>query len=172
MTGGVHKSFSLLNHKAQKSVKAHSTEKVSIEIIKYSTKIFTEPDPNSKNKKKASRKMYMAAMYNIISAMKGHRLFDRFGFNLPKTTSKKESKMTKLIDYDNWIYNSSQADWFSEPKGDVFAIMNLMQDFKILANNIDGIKITTQPFLVCYNYFIIYYILYTLLTLPEIYAKR
>lgn len=63
-----------------------------IEIIKYSTRVFTEPDPNSKKKMKASHKIYMAAMYNIISAMKGHRLFDRFGFDLPKTSSEKKVK--------------------------------------------------------------------------------
>lgn len=68
--------------------KVSSVEGSLIEIIKYGTKIFTEPNSNSKVKKKASPKVYISAMYNILSAMRHHRLFERFGFNLPQTDNK------------------------------------------------------------------------------------
>ena len=48
-------------------------------------------------------------MYNILSAMRNHRLFDRFGFNLPKDTACKESKIKKVYNYDSWFYDPFNA---------------------------------------------------------------
>ena len=49
-----------------------------IEVVKYGSKIFTEPDPNKKNRKKITRYVYISALYNILSAMRNIHLFDRF----------------------------------------------------------------------------------------------
>lgn len=57
-------------------------EKILIEILKYSSKIFTEPDLEKKDK--ANSIICVAAYYNIIEAMKDRHIFDRFGFDLPK----------------------------------------------------------------------------------------
>lgn len=118
--------------------KVRTLEGSLMEIIKYGTKIFTEPDVNNKTKKKIPAKIYVAALYNILSSMRNHRIFDRFGFNLPKAGQKKESKTTQVFDYDSWIYDSTHADWFSELTGDVFA--DFQVDIKLqnlLNNNID-----------------------------------
>jgi hypothetical protein len=44
-----------------------------IEVVKYGSKIFTESDPNNKNRKKVTRVVYISALYNIISAMKNQQ---------------------------------------------------------------------------------------------------
>lgn len=120
--------------------KVSSVEGSLIEIIKYGTKIFTEPNGNSKVKKKASPKVYVSAMYNILSAMRHHRLFERFGFNLPQEPIIKIMPK-KLLEYDLWTYDSRNADWFSEQTGQVLA--NYIMDVKLkhlLSNNIDTIR--------------------------------
>ena len=43
--------------------------------------------------------------------MKGCRIFERFGFNLPKT--KKVSKATLLSEYEEWVYDPKQFDWIA-----------------------------------------------------------
>jgi hypothetical protein len=87
-------------------------EKALVEVIKYGTKIFTEPDPNNK-KAKAPRSIYSAAMYNIIISMKKIRLFERFGFNLP-ASSRKASKSAVVPDSSSWNYDLKANDWINE----------------------------------------------------------
>ena len=43
--------------------------------------------------------------------MKGERLFDRFGFNLPKNAPKRESKVTEVKEIETWKYNRDYRDW-------------------------------------------------------------
>ncbi|MBC8320136.1 MAG: protein rep [Bacteroidetes bacterium] len=118
--------------------KISSIESSLIEIIKYGTKIFTEPDLKNKASRKISPKIYVAAMYNILSTMKDHRIFDRFGFNLPQTTIEHETKIASVTDYDIWIYDPSNADWYSEFTGQVFADFQLDPHLQnLLYNNID-----------------------------------
>lgn len=77
-------------------------------------------------------------MANILAAMKSHRLFERFGFNLPKTAMVKEGKITEVSDYNEWKYSSKLMDWFSEQTGE--ALSNYLPDIYLqnqLANNID-----------------------------------
>ncbi len=109
-----------------------------IEIIKYSTKVFTDPDPNNKKEKNASPKVYMKAMYNIITAMKGERIFDRFGLNMQKKDNESKGLVREVTEYDSWVYDPENADWFSEQTGQVFA--HYTPDIELqnmLANNID-----------------------------------
>lgn len=78
-----------------------------IEVIKYGSKIFTEPDLNKKGK---DGKVYALALYNILSAFEGHRLFERFGFNGPMENLK-PNKLSMVINYDIYHYDIVQADW-------------------------------------------------------------
>ncbi len=94
---------------AQKIKTISNKEKILIEVIKYGTKIFTEPDPNNK-KAKAPRKIYLAAMYNILVAMQGMRVFDRFGFNLPKGSGSKPKKSI-VKEFEKWEHNPKINDW-------------------------------------------------------------
>lgn len=104
-------------HWAQKIVDVNDLETSLVEIIKYSTKVFTEPNPNSKTKTTASRRIYLRAMYNIIAAMKGERVFERFGFNLPKKSDEQTSTTRLVTDYDIWKYIPEHTDWYSELTG-------------------------------------------------------
>ena len=45
--------------------------------------------------------------------MKGVRIFDRFGFNLPKQYSKKETNLTFLAKCDEWIFDTKSFDWLN-----------------------------------------------------------
>lgn len=81
---------------AQHSRKVENTERDLIEIIKYGSKIFTEPALNNKMKGRGNAKIYVSALDNIFKAMRGLRIFERFGFNLPRTT-KPESENSRVV---------------------------------------------------------------------------
>ena len=78
--------------KAQKISKVDSLENSLIETIKYGSKIFTEPDLKKKCKQTTPPMIYAHALDNILVAMKGIRIFERFGFNLPQQPTKKQPK--------------------------------------------------------------------------------
>jgi hypothetical protein len=97
------------SRKAQKMRRVTNNEKALIEIVKYGSKIFTEPNVTIKSKDKANRDIYAAALDNIFDAMKACRIFDRFGFNLPTTA--RETHATALKEYDEWEFDPKQFDW-------------------------------------------------------------
>ena len=57
------------NKKAQKSLPVTNKEKALIEVVKYGSKIFTQPDVRKKSKQKGNRDIYSAALNNIFIAM-------------------------------------------------------------------------------------------------------
>lgn len=81
-----------------------------IEIIKYGSKIFTEPNIKKKGEN-TSYQIYVSALDNILTAMKGIRIFERFGFN----AEKKEEIITKepqpVTNYEEWEFNPHCFDW-------------------------------------------------------------
>ena len=83
-------------------------EKILIEILKYSSKIFTEPDLEKKDK--ANSIICVAAYFNIIEAMKDRHIFDRFGFDLPKR-DKPVKKVQFVTAAKEWFYSSANTDW-------------------------------------------------------------
>lgn len=98
---------------AQNMQPVQNLESALIEIIKYGSKIFTEPDVNKKSAQKVNTRIYAAGLYNIFEAMKGKRIFDRFGFNLP-LNSKKAPKGARLVkDFGEWIYSPENHDWLN-----------------------------------------------------------
>lgn len=85
-----------------------------IEVIKYGSKIFTEPD--LKKKGSGDRNIYVKALYKISCAMKGLRIFDRFGFNLPKSEVKPVG--TRVVtEYQEWIFMPAFFDWINTENG-------------------------------------------------------
>lgn len=102
-----------LSPKAQFYIQVRKTEKDLVEVIKYGAKIFTEPGKTNAEKKrrKGESVIYARALHNIYTAMKGERLFDRFGFNLPKNATKRESKLSEVKEIESWKYNSHYRDW-------------------------------------------------------------
>ncbi len=104
---------------AQKASKIADNGLALTEIIKYGSKIFTIPDVDKKSKKKTPAHVYASALDNILTAMKGRRIFDRFGFNLPPKEIPKGGTITKLKQYDEWEFNATYTDWVSVYSGEL-----------------------------------------------------
>jgi len=103
--------------KSQDIKSVYNLESALIETIKYGSKIFSEPDIRQKSKQKIPPKIYARALDNIFVAMKGKRIFDRFGFNLPKQPEKKS--ITKLVvDFENWTFPKDSSDWVNDETGE------------------------------------------------------
>jgi hypothetical protein len=70
--------------------------------------------PKDKKKPKTENPVliYIAAIDNIIDALEPHRVFDRFGFNLPPT-KKAKGNYTKLDVYKEWHFDIKKTDWLN-----------------------------------------------------------
>lgn len=99
------------NRKGQDIRKVFDVETNLIEIIKYGSKIFTEPDIKKKGKDNNNYQIYVSALDNILTAMKGKRIFERFGFNIEKQTKNSTGDLKVLTDYEEWDFNPSKANW-------------------------------------------------------------
>lgn len=90
----------------------YNREKGLIELIKYGSKIFTEPDIKKakENGKKTPHCIFVAALHTIVRAMRDIRVFERFGFNLPKESKRATNKQT-ITDYDQFEYDPKYMDW-------------------------------------------------------------
>ncbi|MCB9033223.1 MAG: protein rep [Chitinophagales bacterium] len=118
--------------KAQHKVKIFDNEICLVEVIKYGSKIITKP----KNNEEIPAKIYVNALHNILRAMKGLRIFERFGFNLPKQHN--EENMQCIKDYDILRYNADCNDWIDIHDGIILSNYSLPNELKqLLNNNID-----------------------------------
>jgi hypothetical protein len=90
-----------------------------IEIVKYGSKIFTEPDIAKRRKYNLPKKpsfIYVRALYNIFIAMDGHDVFNTFGFPSPKL--KRPCKQTKKVtQYKIYNYDLAAPDWVNDETG-------------------------------------------------------
>ncbi len=99
--------------KAQDYRRIYNIETALIETIKYGSKIFTEPDVNKEAENKGTAMIQAAALYNIFEAMKGLRIFDRFGFNLPKTHQKERKGARAVTGHSEWVFMAKYHDWLN-----------------------------------------------------------
>ncbi|MBC7488394.1 MAG: protein rep [Cytophagaceae bacterium] len=99
--------------KAQHRTQVRNKEQALIEIVKYGSKIFTEPDVNKKATQKGQHQIHTAALDNIFRAMQGCRIFERFGFNLVLDQTH-EKKKTILRTYEKWEFNMQHSDWLNQ----------------------------------------------------------
>lgn len=99
------------NRKAQDIRKVFDVETNLIEIIKYGSKIFTEPDNYKKGKENTNCQIYISALDNILTAMKGKRIFERFGFNIEKQPKTATKELKILTNYEEWDFNANKANW-------------------------------------------------------------
>jgi hypothetical protein len=123
-------------HKAQHKRRVWNMERDLIETIKYGSKVFTEPDV--KNKGKYPPKVYAAALDNILQAMKPYRLFERFGFNLPKEARRSKAQSIPKIQAGEWEFDLSKHDWINKETGErLTGYVPLPQVLWILSQNVD-----------------------------------
>jgi hypothetical protein len=121
---------------AQDSKPINDREKALIEIIKYGSKIFTEPDLYKKLH--SEHNIYAAALDNIFRSMQGLRIFERFGFDLPKENSRKETQATVIKSYGEWIFDPSYFDWINADSEQRLSNYEpLAQLIELLNNRID-----------------------------------
>ena len=90
-------------------------EQCLIEVIKYSTKIFTDPDAMRKGI--MPQKVYAAALDNIFQAMESHRIFDRFGFDTPKVNKECKVQIIPESQCEDFIYAVEVCDWINTKNG-------------------------------------------------------
>lgn len=109
--------YKFTNPQAQKISKVTSIEHSLIETVKYGSKIFTEPDLKKKGKQSLPPMIYAYALDNILVAMKGKRIFERFGFNLPQQPTKKGTSKF-VANYENWLFSNNSNDWINKNTGE------------------------------------------------------
>ncbi|MEQ3664745.1 protein rep [Olleya sp.] len=118
--------------------KVYDVEKSLIEIIKYGTKIFTEPDLKKRAKETTTAQIYINALNTILVTMKGKRIFDRFGFNAPKETVYKNTSAKLLSSYNEWQFNAKSNDWENTATGELLSGYKLPSNLQaLLENNIN-----------------------------------
>lgn len=134
----------MVNPGAQFLFKVTDVQHQLIEVIKYAGKIFTEPGRKGKRRKwgkrpdpKTSQYIYLSALDNIIAAMHGRRIFDRFGFN--GNFPKKPGKTSVLGVSRSWTFDLSKNNWISDENGLDRLLASQLSDelLHILENNLD-----------------------------------
>ena len=106
-----------------------------LEMVKYGSKIFTEPDLKSWPNK-SRHYVYASALDNILSAMEGRRIFDRFGFNLTKSAYSDKGRIPKiLIDYELWTFQPACADWVNLETGELLTGYQISRELKDILNH-------------------------------------
>jgi hypothetical protein len=131
--------FSIRN--AQNIRKVDNTERDLIEIVKYGSKIFTESEvKRNTSRQNRTYRIYVFALYNIISSMRGLRLLERFGFDLPVNKTQESKTSIQFTDYEELHYYLEIMDWINEDTGEplsgfkpTFELQNM------LAHRIDNI---------------------------------
>jgi len=128
-------------HWCQKLIPVTNLETGLIEIIKYGSKIFTEPDLKKRAKETETAHIYLKALDTILSAMKGKRIFDRFGFNAPNENKPQQYPAKLLADYIEWEYDVKNSDWIDTGTGEVFTDYKMPSHLQaILENNINNVS--------------------------------
>ena len=125
-------------HWCQKIIPITNLETGLIEIIKYGSKIFTEPDLKKRAKQTETVHVYLKALDTILTAMKGKRIFDRFGFNLPKAINPERLPATLLLNYQEWEYDVKISNWINTTTGETLSDYRIPSHLQaILENNIN-----------------------------------
>jgi hypothetical protein len=121
--------------KGQQAKPVFNNEAVLVEVIKYGSKIITPFKKNGTVILEIPPKIYARALHNILTAMKGIRLFDRFGFNLPKRENITSNKI--LTDYDTFEYDIKVMDWIDTESELRLSDSILPLELQEILNNID-----------------------------------
>ena len=101
-----------VNLEAQNIQRIWDLEKKLLEIVKYGCKIFTEPNEKTEENTTSSY-IYIKALDTIYKAMKGKRLFERFGFNNPKNDAKEPINNKASNNAKYWEFELKNNDWLN-----------------------------------------------------------
>ncbi|MGS2726531.1 protein rep [Psychroserpens sp. BH13MA-6] len=99
-----------------------------MEVIKYSVKMLSEPDPNNKRKRKRGDlkglSIYAKGLHTIYKAIDNHQIFKSFGFTLPKQAYKTDTTQV-ISNYHVWRYRIEDMDWVDTSTG------NYLTDYEL-----------------------------------------
>jgi hypothetical protein len=121
---------------AQKVIKIKDLEKNLIEVLKYGTKIFTDPDAK-KGIKGKNYKLYARAYYTIVKAFEGKHIVAHYGFKLPQQKRNQEKKETILTNPSTLKYLPSVNDWVNKETGSMLTWFSPDEDLCKLIAEID-----------------------------------
>ncbi len=131
-------SIKWANKKAQDIREIDGLGKALIETIKYGSKIIIEPD--EKKKINLPTTIYAKGLHNIFKALEGHRVFDRFGFNLNKPEIERTSAQA-VVNFRVWKFEPTSTDWTNTQTGEkLTGFTPSFQLEHILNNRIDKDK--------------------------------
>jgi hypothetical protein len=102
----------LVNIKGQEKQKINKYDGGLVKCMLYLVKIFPEPDIMKMINEGDSQHYYVAALHNILSVMSRHRIFNRFGFQLPKV-GRKRKKYTIIEFNKKYLFDSKSHDWIN-----------------------------------------------------------
>lgn len=120
---------------AQNIQKVTNLETGLIEIIKYGSKIFTEPDLKKRSKETESVQIYAKALNTILISMKDKRIFDRFGFNVLQQEKVTRIPAKLLSNYNEWEYNLKIGDWENLLTGERLSNYEMPTHLQAILNN-------------------------------------
>jgi len=126
------------SHLGQKAKPVFNNKTVLVEVIKYGSNIITRPKKDGKVILEIPPKIYARALHNILNAMKGIRLFDRFGFNLQKQEKTTSTKI--LSDYDTFECDAKFMDWIDTESELRLSDSILPTELQEILNNLDTIN--------------------------------
>jgi hypothetical protein len=106
---------------AQHTRRVGNLEDDLIEVVKYGSKIFTDPDVKNRSKGKCPPSVYAAALDTIFVALKPYRIFERFGFNLPKQAKANRTLVLTDGEYEGWDFEIATHDWTNPATGERLA---------------------------------------------------
>ncbi len=131
------KKYKYVSSSAQDARPITNNVKALIEIVKYGSKIFTRSDVNKRAEKNNSN-VYAAALNNIFNAMKGLRIFDRFGFDLQKENNIEKTSRSVIKDFDEWNFEINKFDWINNESDERLSkYIPLGQLLDLLNNRVD-----------------------------------
>ena len=111
----------MASRKAQNIQRITNREKALVEVIKYSSKIFTDPEMKKGKKRTLPPVIYAAAMDNIFCAMKPYNIFGRFGFDTTDVAPFANKMRRKLTKYEELDYDHKTFDWLNNNTGEAMA---------------------------------------------------
>ena len=124
--------------KAQHLAKISDKQRALVEVVKYGSKIFTEPGTKENG---IDGSIFTAALDNIFVAMKGCRIFERFGFNLPKNAEIMRSAGRVLNEFDQWAFDLRQCDWMNVKNDQVLSGYIADPNLSHILNNCINVEI-------------------------------
>jgi hypothetical protein len=91
-----------------------------------------------KSRSLKNKKLYVRALDNILEAMRDLRIFDRFGFDLPKQVKRQASKIVISTNYDVWVFDPKSHDWINTETGLYYSTYTMTPELiDLFKNRID-----------------------------------